>query len=57
MILRSVRGMLAKYADPKLREQEDSAWEKAMQEKFDDTSKEASCFEKAQPFVSDAVRL
>lgn len=49
--------MLAKYADPKLREQEDSAWEKAMQEKFDDTSKEASCFEKAQPFVSDAVRL
>lgn len=26
--------MLAKYADPKLREQEKSAWEKAMVEKY-----------------------
>lgn len=30
----TARGMLAKYADPKLREQEKSAWEKAVVEKY-----------------------
>ena len=30
----TVRGMLAKYADPSLREQEKSAWEKAVVEKY-----------------------
>lgn len=29
-----VRGMLAKYANPKLREQEKTAWEKAVVEKY-----------------------
>ncbi len=29
----TVRGMLAKYADPNLRDQEESAWEKAVLEK------------------------
>ncbi len=28
------RGMLAKYADPKLKEQEKAAWEKAAVEKY-----------------------
>lgn len=31
----SARGMLAKYANPNLREQEASAWEKAVAEKYD----------------------
>ena len=30
----TVRGMLAKYADTSLREQEKSAWEKAVVEKY-----------------------
>jgi len=30
----TVRGMLAKYADPNLRDQEESAWEKAVLEKY-----------------------
>lgn len=30
----SVRGMLAEYADPGLREQEATAWEKAVVEKY-----------------------
>lgn len=30
----TARGMLAKYADSKLREQEKSAWEKAVVEKY-----------------------
>ena len=30
----TVRGMLAKYADPNLRDQEESAWEKAVVEKY-----------------------
>ena len=30
----TARGMLAKYADPKLREQEKPAWEKAVVEKY-----------------------
>ena len=30
----TVRGMLAKYADPSLRKQEESAWEKAVVEKY-----------------------
>ncbi len=30
----SVRGMLAKYADPNLRRQEGAAWEKAVAEKY-----------------------
>ena len=33
--MQTVRGMLAKYADPNLREQEKSAWEKAVVEKYD----------------------
>lgn len=45
MILRSVRGTLAKYADPKLREQESLAWEKVMQEKFDYTKCQREYFE------------
>lgn len=32
--LRSARGMLAKYADSSLREQEAAAWEKAVVEKY-----------------------
>lgn len=32
----TVRGMLAKYADPNLRRQEASAWEKAVVEKYGD---------------------
>lgn len=72
MILQSVKGTLAKYANPKLREQENSAWEKAVSEKsgytkwqrdyFDaktpeEISAEASHFEAAQPFAGKAVRL
>ncbi len=30
----TVRGMLAKYADPNLRDREESAWEKAVLEKY-----------------------
>lgn len=30
----TARGMLAKYADPNLREQEATAWEKAVVEKY-----------------------
>lgn len=30
----TVRGMLAKYADPDLRKQEASAWEKAVEERY-----------------------
>lgn len=30
----TVRGMLAKYADPNLRGQEEAAWEKAVVEKY-----------------------
>ena len=30
----TARGMLAKYADPNLRRQEASAWEKAVMEKY-----------------------
>lgn len=30
----TVRGMLAKYADPNLWEQEETAWEKAVVEKY-----------------------
>lgn len=32
--IQTVRGMLAKYADPELRKQEKSAWEKAVVEKY-----------------------
>lgn len=32
--VQTTRGMLAKYADSKLREQEKSAWEKAVVEKY-----------------------
>ncbi len=32
--VQTARGMLAKYADPKLRELEKSAWEKAVVEKY-----------------------
>ena len=31
---KSMRGALAKYADPKLREQEEGAWERAVAEKY-----------------------
>lgn len=34
---RTARGMLAEYADSKLREQEKSAWEKAVVEKYGNT--------------------
>ncbi len=32
--IQTARGMLAKYADPELRKQEKSAWEKAVVEKY-----------------------
>ena len=66
------RGTLAEYANPGLSEPENLAWEKAVLEKFDYTewqkeffdsktpaeiSAEASRFEAAQPFASEAVRL